>query len=121
MLRTTARAAFIVDREAARHVRPGGSIVNLVGSVTGSTHGAYAGAAAAIEQLSRTLAVELRERSITVNAVSLDVERPCVADYVADTIVYLLSDGGHSITGQVIHLESSRLDSIATNGGPNAD
>jgi NAD(P)-dependent dehydrogenase (short-subunit alcohol dehydrogenase family) len=52
--------------------------------------------------LTRALAFELRERNITVNAVSLEVHRPCTPDRVAETIAYLLSDHGHHLTGQVL-------------------
>ena len=52
--------------------------------------------------LTRALALELRERDITVNAVSLQVDRPCAPDQVADVIAYLLSDHGHRLTGQVL-------------------
>ena len=52
--------------------------------------------------LTRALALELRERNITVNAVSLEVHRPCAPDRVADVIAYLLSDRGHHLTGQVL-------------------
>jgi 3-oxoacyl-[acyl-carrier protein] reductase len=107
MLRTTARAALVVNREAARHLRPGGAIVNLLGSVSSSTlpmYGTYAMIAAAINALCRTLALELRDRNITVNAVSLDVQAPCAPDKVVDAIASLLTDAGHGITSQVIQL-----------------
>ena len=115
MLRTGSRAAFIVNREAARHVREGGAIVNLTGSVGASNppgYGAYGTTTAAIEALTRQLALDLLERGITVNAVSLDVEKPCAPDKVADFIAYLLSNAGHGITGQVLHLDylSHRVD-----------
>jgi NAD(P)-dependent dehydrogenase (short-subunit alcohol dehydrogenase family) len=41
------------------------------------THGLYAAIKAATDALTRALALELREHNITVNAVSLDVHRPC--------------------------------------------
>ena len=53
------------------------------------------------------LALDLRERDITVNALSLDVDQPCAPDKVADVIAYLLSDAGHGVTGQVIHVDHS--------------
>ena len=54
--------------------------------------------------LTRALALELRERNITVNAVSLEVHRPCAPNRVADVIAYLLSDHGHGLTGQVLRV-----------------
>jgi 3-oxoacyl-[acyl-carrier protein] reductase len=105
LVRISTRATFVVNREAARHVRNGGAIVNLSSSAEGPslmTHGLYAAIKAATEVLTRALALELRERNITVNAVSLDVHRPCAPDRVADVIAYLLSDDGRRLTGQVL-------------------
>ena len=105
----TVRATLIIDREAARQLRPGGAIVNLSSTVAHSafaTHGVQAASAAAIDTLTRALALELSERDITVNAVSPEVDKPCTPDSVADVIAYLLSDQGHAITGQVIHIEN---------------
>jgi 3-oxoacyl-[acyl-carrier protein] reductase len=105
LVRINTRATFIVNREAARHLRNGGAIVNLSSSAEGSpltTHGLYAALKAATDVLTRALALELRERNITVNAVSLEVHRPCAPDRVADVIAYLLSDHGHHLTGQVL-------------------
>jgi 3-oxoacyl-[acyl-carrier protein] reductase len=104
LVRISTRATFIVNREAARHLRNGGAIVNLSSSAEGSsltTHGLYAAIKATTDVLTRALALELRERNITVNAVSLEVHRPCAPDRVADLIAYLLSDHGHHLTGQV--------------------
>jgi 3-oxoacyl-[acyl-carrier protein] reductase len=104
-VRINTRAAFIVNREAARQLRNGGAIVNLSSSAEGSsmaTHGLYAVTKAATDVLTRALALELRERNITVNAVSLEVRRPCAPDRVADVIAYLLSDHGRHLTGQVL-------------------
>ena len=75
LTRTNTRATFVVNREAARHLRDGGAIVNLSSSAGGSslrTHGVYAATKAPTDVLTRALAVELHERDITVNAVSLE-------------------------------------------------
>ena len=111
LMRTSTRATFVVNREAARHLRDGGAIVNLSSSAGGSslrTHGLYAAAKAPADVLTRALAVELHERDITVNAVSLEAGRPCAPDQVADVIAYLLSDQGHRITGQVLRVGDPR-------------
>ena len=105
LVRINTRATFIVNREAARRLRNGGAIVNLSSSAEGSsltTHGLSAAIRAATDGLTRALALELRERNITVNAVSLEVHRPCAPDRVADVIAYLLSDHGRHLTGQVL-------------------
>ena len=107
LIRINMRAAFIVNREAARHLRCGGAIVNLSSSAddaTLSTHGLYAATMAMTNVLTRTLALELRERDITVNAVSPAVHGPCLPGRVADVIAYLLSDHGHRLTGQVLNV-----------------
>ena len=105
LVRINMRATFIVNREAARHLRDGGAIVNLSSSAEGSsltTHSLHAAIKAATEVLTRALALELRERNITVNVVSLELHGPCAPDRVADVIAYLLSDRGHHLTGQVL-------------------
>jgi 3-oxoacyl-[acyl-carrier protein] reductase len=107
LVRINARATFVVDQEAARHLRNGGAIVNLSSSAEGSslrTHGLYAATKATTDVLTRALALELRERNITVNAVSLEVHRPCAPNRVADVIAYLLSEHGHGLTGQVLRV-----------------
>jgi 3-oxoacyl-[acyl-carrier protein] reductase len=107
LMRTNTRATFVVNREAARQIRDGGAIVNLSSSAGGSslrTHGLYAATKAPADMLTRALAVELRERDITVNAVSLEAGRPCAPNEVADVIAYLLCDQGHRITGQVLRV-----------------
>jgi 3-oxoacyl-[acyl-carrier protein] reductase len=107
LMRTNTRATLVVNREAARHLRNGGAIVNLSSSAGGSwlrTHGLYAATKAPTDVLTRALAVELHERDITVNAVSLEAGRPCAPDQVADVIGYLLSEQGHRVTGQVLRV-----------------
>jgi 3-oxoacyl-[acyl-carrier protein] reductase len=73
MHRTNIRGTFVVSREAARRLRPGGALVNFSTSQTrllSPTYAAYAASKAAVEALSLVLARELRGRDITVNAVA---------------------------------------------------
>jgi 3-oxoacyl-[acyl-carrier protein] reductase len=108
LVRTNTRAAFIVNREAARHLRNGGAIVNLTSSAGDSSlpaYGLHAAAKAATDVLTRALALELRERDITVNAVSLEVGMPCAPDRVADVVAYLLTVRGRRLTGQVLRVD----------------
>jgi 3-oxoacyl-[acyl-carrier protein] reductase len=108
LCRVNTRGTFIVNREAARHLRNGGAIVNLTSSVVGSAlpaHGTYAASKAATDVLTQVLSLELRGRDITVNAVSIGVGRRCTPDRVADLVDYLLSDVGHGLTGQVIRID----------------
>jgi 3-oxoacyl-[acyl-carrier protein] reductase len=107
LMRINTRATFVVNREAARHLRDGGAIVNLSSSAEDSslkTHGLYAATKAITDVLTRALALELHERDITVNAVSLEAGLPCAPNRVADVIAYLLSDHGHRRTGQVLRV-----------------
>ncbi len=111
LVRINTRATFIVNREAARHLRNGGAIVNLTSSAGSSSltaYGLHAAAKAATDVLTRTLALELRERDIAVNAVSLEVDMPCAPNRVADVVAYLLTDHGHRLTGHVLRVEDSR-------------
>ena len=107
LVRINTRATFVVNRAAARHLRNGGAIVNLSSSAADSslrTHGLYAATKAPTDALTRALALELRERDITVNAVSLEVDMPCAPNEVADVIAYLLSEHGHGLTGHVLRV-----------------
>jgi 3-oxoacyl-[acyl-carrier protein] reductase len=112
LVRNNSRATFVVNREAARHLRNGGAIVNLSSSAEDSslrTHGLYAAIKAATNVLTRALALELHGRDISVNAVSLEVQGSCAPDRVADVIAYLLSDHGHRLTGQVLRVGDVEL------------
>jgi hypothetical protein len=51
--------------------------------------------------------VEIRGRDITVNAVSLVVDRPCTPHRIADVVAYLLSNEGRGLTGRVIRLDET--------------
>ncbi len=101
LVRINTRATFLVNREAARHLRDGGAIVNL-SSTPDETFGAYAATRAATEVLTRTLATELRARNVTVNAVALELDRPCAPDRLADLVAYLAGPAGRGLTGQVL-------------------
>ena len=107
LVRINTRAAFVVSQQAAQHLRNGGAIVSLSSSADDCslrTHGLHAATKAPVDVLTRALALELRERDISVNAVSLEVHRPCAPNRVADIIAYLLSEHGHGLTGQIIRV-----------------
>jgi len=112
LVRLNTRATFVVNQEAARHLRNGGAIVNLFSSAEDSslrTRGLYAATKALTTVLMQALALELRERDITVNAVSPAACRPCLPGRVTDVIAYLLSEHGHRLTGQVLEVGEAEL------------
>ena len=112
LVRINTRATFVVSQQAARHLRDGGALVNLSSSAEGSslrTYGLYAATKAITNVLTQTLALELRERDITVNAVSPAIHGPCIPDRVTDIIAYLLSDHGHRLTGQILGVADAEL------------
>ncbi|MEV3936669.1 SDR family oxidoreductase [Glycomyces sp. NPDC049804] len=127
--RTNIRGAFVVAREAARRVRPGGSITLFSTSVIGTyfpTYGLYAASKGAVEALSKVLAREMRGRDVNVNAVApgptatemfLDgkseelvaqlaqanpLERLGEPRDIAEVAAFLASPEGHWVNGQVV-------------------
>ncbi|WP_285473648.1 SDR family oxidoreductase [Actinoplanes sp. NBRC 101535] len=73
MHRTNIRGTFVVNQQAARHVRGGGAIINLSTSVKKlglAGYAPYAASKGAVDAISLVLAKELAGRDITVNAVA---------------------------------------------------
>jgi len=67
------KGTFNTLREAAKHLRPGGRIINFSSSVVGllqPTYSVYAATKAAVEAMAKVFAKELRGRNITVNTVA---------------------------------------------------
>ncbi|MCJ8144520.1 SDR family oxidoreductase [Ancylobacter sp. A5.8] len=67
------KGTFNVMREAARRLRPGGSVVNFSSSVIGlrmESYALYAATKAAVEAMTAVMAKEMRGRAIRVNAVA---------------------------------------------------
>ena len=124
------RGTFVVNQQAARRVRDGGSIVNVSSSMVRFAPpalSAYAASKAAVDALTRILAKELRGRDITVNAVapgptataaflsSTPAEeqeqlaalpplgRLGTPDDVAGVVSFLVGPTGRWVNGQVIY------------------
>ncbi|MFF4487940.1 SDR family oxidoreductase [Streptomyces sp. NPDC001544] len=127
--RTNIRGTFVVAREAARTLRPGGALITFSTSVVGlafPSYGAYSASKGAVEALTMVLARELRGRDVTVNTVApgptatdlfLDgkdeetvarlaaqppLERLGTPADIAAVVSFLASPAGHWVNGQVI-------------------
>jgi 3-oxoacyl-[acyl-carrier protein] reductase len=128
--RVNVRGTFVVDQQAARRVRAGGSIVNVSSSMVRFAPpglSAYAASKAAVDALTRILAKELRGRDITVNAVApgptateaflhstpSDEQEQLAAlpplgrlgtpDDVAGVVSFLVGPTGRWVNGQVVY------------------
>lgn len=113
------RTAVIACREALPYLRrqPSGRIVNvgaLAALKAGAGMGAYAASKAGVMRLTESLAEELKDHHITVNAVlpsiidtpanradmpDADVSRWVSTQSLGDVIAFLLSDQASAITG----------------------
>ena len=128
--RINVRGTFVVNQQAARRVRDGGSIVNISSSMVRFAPpglSAYAASKAAVDALTRILAKELRGRDITVNAVApgptateaflhstpADEQEQLAAlpplgrlgtpDDVAGVVSFLVGPTGRWVNGQVVY------------------
>jgi len=73
MHRINIRGTFVVGQQAARHLRPGGALINFSSSVVKialPNYTAYAATKGAVDAMTLILAKELRGRDVTVNAVA---------------------------------------------------
>jgi 3-oxoacyl-[acyl-carrier protein] reductase len=129
------RGALSVLREAARQLADGGRIVSTSSTMAGAPiagGGLYAASKAALEALSRTLAREVGDRGITVNAIragpvipgmfakapperqatlaaASPFKRLGTPGDVADFVAFLLSEEARWITGQVLTIDGGAL------------
>jgi 3-oxoacyl-[acyl-carrier protein] reductase len=128
---TNTRGTFYLLREAAKHLREGGHIINFSTSAIGlamSGYAVYAGSKAAVEIFTNIMAKELRGRSITVNAIApgptgtdlfyqgkseelvekfakqAPLERLGQPEDIASAVAFLVSPAGSWVNGQTIRV-----------------
>ncbi len=131
LVRTNVRGTFVVDQQAARRLRRGGSILNFSSSVLGRilpNYTAYAATKGAVEAMTFILAHELRGRDVTVNAVApgptattlflngkddaaiarfanaVPLERLGTPTDIAEVVAFLTSPAGHWVNGQTVRV-----------------
>lgn len=124
------RGTFLCCKEAVKHLRQGGRIINfasIVVPLAAPNEAVYAATKASVETMTRILSKELAGRQITVNAVApgatdtammrqgkeqndiqsiIDMTplgRIGQPEDIANTVMFLFSDQGGWINGQVIH------------------
>ena len=131
MVAINVRGTCVVNQQAVRRVRAGGTIVNFSSSVVGRglpRFAGYAATKAAVEAMTLVLAHELRGRNVTVNAVSpgptatamfltgmsedtlgrvaraVPLERIGTPADIASVVLFLASPPGHWVNGQTIRV-----------------
>lgn len=124
------RGTFLCSREAVKHLQPGGRIINfasIVVPLAAPNQATYAATKAAVEAITKAHAKELAGRQITVNAIApgatdtammrqgkaseeiqgiidtTPLKRLGNPEDIANTVVFLLTDQGGWINGQIIH------------------
>ncbi len=135
-VRTNLHSVFYTCRAAARRLREGGRLV-LVSSTAGQRgeayHGDYAATKGALISLVKGFCVELAPRGITVNSVapgwvdtemaepayeddargriaaSIPLGRIASADDVAGPIVFLCSELGRHVTGEILNVNGGSV------------
>jgi 3-oxoacyl-[acyl-carrier protein] reductase len=73
LLRTNLRGTFVVDQQAVRRLRPGGSLINIASSLSRFArpgYSAYTASKGGMEAITLTLAHEMMGHDVTVNAVA---------------------------------------------------
>ena len=130
------RAVFFLLKKAAAVIRDDGRVVVISSSMASSSYAGtavYAGAKAALEAYVRTLAIELGDRRITVNAVAPGLTDTAAmravvpadrlsfvvgntplgrlgrAEDVADVVAFLASPAARWVTGQVVRANGGVL------------
>jgi 3-oxoacyl-[acyl-carrier protein] reductase len=131
MHRVNIRGTFVTNQQAARRLRPGGTIINFSSTVialAAPTYTGYSASKGAVEALTLTLAKELRGRDLTVNTVApgptdtplfregkseQQIQQAAAAsplgrlgqpEDTAEVVAFLVSPAARWINGQVIRI-----------------
>jgi NAD(P)-dependent dehydrogenase (short-subunit alcohol dehydrogenase family) len=124
---TNLKTAVVASKSALPHLRKrsGGRIINIgaaAATKAAAGMGAYASAKAGVAKLTESLAEELKDDDITVNAVlpsiidtpanrrdmpAADFSRWVTPDAVADVIIFLASHAARAITGALLPVVAS--------------
>lgn len=120
LYRINVRTAVAATQAALPHLKEGGRIVNIGANSAlkaGAGVGAYTASKSGVMRFTESLAEELKERGITVNAVlpsiidtppnradmpKADFDRWVKPQQLADVILFLISDQAAAITGALI-------------------
>jgi 3-oxoacyl-[acyl-carrier protein] reductase len=105
---TDMQGVFVVNQEASRQVRRGGTIVNVCVEQFGSPASAAGlGSDSAIGVMTRALARELHDQEVTINAVAFRPDAPEAPSAVAAIVGFLVSRDARHLTGHVIHIDGN--------------
>jgi NAD(P)-dependent dehydrogenase (short-subunit alcohol dehydrogenase family) len=114
------KTAVVTSKAALPHLRGGGRIINVAAVAAGKAGagmGPYTAAKAGVAKLTESLAEELKDRGINVNAVlpsiidtpanradmpNADFSRWVTPEALADVILFLASDAARAITGALL-------------------
>jgi 3-oxoacyl-[acyl-carrier protein] reductase len=105
---TDMQGAFVVNQQASRQVRRGGTIVNVcVDQLFCPTSATGTGSNGAIGVMTRALARELHEQDVTINAVAFRPDAPEAPTAVAAIVGFLVSRDARNLSGHVIHVDGN--------------
>ena len=133
MMEVNLIGTFIIAQEAAARMQPGGRIVTISsrGALGGTRFAHYVSSKAAVIGLTRAMAMELRDRQITVNSIAPGFTdtpmtrsapkemfeawenlepsgRAASPDHIASSVAYLASEDAAFVTGQCLFVDGGK-------------